>query len=425
MAKIRQYICPAILLVALSASPAFAQTSDGNAGCLVCHSAPGLSKKLPDGKILNLHVDEDNFRQSIHGKRLCTDCHADPGMKVFPHKQPVSQVKCAKCHFMGNPVGAPTFGPIAVYTDSVHGRAAERGDPDAPRCKDCHGTHNILRPDDPKSTVNRKNVPATCARCHADLKLAKRHNIPAVSSYEVYKHSVHAKMIGSGGPAAVCIDCHGSHGIKSAADPMSSVNRQNIPTTCGKCHLAILSEYRQGIHGQAMARGVKDAPVCTSCHGEHNIQKPTDRNSTVYPTHVVATCSKCHEDQRIQREYGLPSNRLGTYSATYHGIANKFGEPTVANCSTCHGSHLILPSSDPRSSVNKTNLPNTCGKCHPGATGNFAKATVHAVPSPKHDIALYWVGLAYKFFITGMISSFVGYIMLDLISRVRRRSRRA
>src|SRR5581483_2464243 len=35
------------------------------------------------------------------------------------------------------------------------------------------------------------------------------------------------------------------------------------------------------------------------------------------------------------------------------------------------------PSTDPRSSVHKTNLVATCGKCHPGANANFAEAKIH------------------------------------------------
>jgi hypothetical protein len=35
---------------------------------------------------------------------------------------------------------------------------------------------------------------------------------------------------------AVCIDCHGVHGIRRANDPESSVFRENLLVTCQKCH---------------------------------------------------------------------------------------------------------------------------------------------------------------------------------------------
>jgi cytochrome b subunit of formate dehydrogenase len=49
----------------------------------------------------------------------------------------------------------------------------------------------------------------------------------------------------------------------------------------------------------------------------------------------------------------------------------------AANCSSCHGVHDILPSSDPRSTVNRANLGATCGKCHTGVTQKFTLTEVH------------------------------------------------
>jgi hypothetical protein len=409
---------PVLCFSVAGARPASA--AGENDKCLMCHSAPALSKQGPDGKIISLHVDEQVFRQSVHGKRLCTDCHTAMRGQTFPHKSSVSKVMCSSCHFMGNPVGAPVLGSVTEYADSVHGRAVKRGDPDAPRCASCHGSHNIRRPTDPQSSVYRSNIPTTCGKCHGDPAFLTRHKIPARVSYQIYRESVHGRAVDHHPPFAVCTDCHGAHTIQAGDDPMSTVNKAHIPTTCGKCHKQILAQFEQSVHGKAVAAGLKDAPVCTNCHGEHNIKGRKEKLSSVYPTHVVATCSKCHENAKIQRQYGLPANRLSSYIESYHGIANKLGEITVANCATCHGAHLVLPSKDPRSMVNKSNLPHTCGKCHPGASSNFAAGTVHLMPTMKKDPLLYWVGLLYKLFVICLIGSFAGYIALDLFSRWRR-----
>jgi len=246
--------------------------------------------------------------------------------------------------------------------------------------------------------------------------LAARHGIRQPEPFKRYEESIHGRAVEEQGllAAAVCTDCHGTHNIKRATDPMSSVNRPHIPATCGRCHQKIEEEYRQGIHGQALAKGNRDVPVCTDCHGEHTIRAPSDVASSVYPTHVRVTCSKCHEDERIEKKYGLPARRLSSYVGSYHGVANKFGETTVANCATCHEAHKILPSKDPRSSVNKKNLPHTCGKCHPGAGANFAKGSVHVIPSKERDVGVYWVRKFYTVFVFGLISSFCVYILLDL-----------
>jgi hypothetical protein len=417
-----------VLLASLCAMAVYAPSAlaaTDNNQCLVCHSAPDLSKRGPAGAMVSLHVDETIFKHSVHGKRLCVDCHADMRGQTFPHKQVVAKVKCSSCHFMGNPVGAPVMTSVTEYADSVHGRAVKRGDPDAPRCANCHGSHNIRRPTDPQSSVYRSNIPTTCGKCHGNQAFLKRHNIPTKGSYQIYRNSVHGRTADHQPPHAVCTDCHGAHAIQAGDDPMSTVNKSHIPATCGKCHADVLAQFWQSVHGKAVAAGAKDAPVCTSCHGEHNIKGPEEKQSSVYPTHVAGTCSKCHENVKLQKRYGLPKNRLSSYIGSYHGVANELGEITVANCASCHGSHLVLPSKDPRSSVNKANLPKTCGKakCHQGATNNFAKGTVHLMPTTKQDPLLFWVGTLYKLFVLGMIGSFAGYIALDLLARARERRR--
>jgi len=311
-------------------------------------------------------------------------------------------------------VGAPDATHVELYADSVHGSALRAGDPDAPACKTCHGTHGIRHIYDIKSSVYRTNIPTTCGKCHFDPGFAKRHKIANV---EKYRDSVHARMdtqLSGVETAAVCTDCHGIHDIRSQHQHNC---RFRTPGTCGKCHSYVLKQYEESIHGKAAARGVKSAPVCTDCHGEHLIDKPSSPDSLVYPGHIATTCSKCHENAKIQRRFDLPANRLSSYISSYHGVANKYRDITGANCATCHGAHNVLPSKDQRSMVNKKNLPKTCGKCHPGAGKNFADGSVHLSPTPKHDPAVFWVRKFYFLFVTGLIGSFCGYIALDLRAR--------
>ncbi len=413
----------AVVAIAL-ASPATPATMVDSGKCLMCHSAKGLSKTI-GGKQMSLHVEASELQQSVHAGRKCEDCHTDLAGQSFPHKQNADPVNCSRCHKIDNTVGAPNLSPMTEYADSVHGQAVKRMDKDAPNCKDCHGTHGIKAPSDPKSSTYRSRIAHTCGKCHSDTAMTERHNIPGPATIRLYRDSVHGKAVDKQGllAAATCTDCHGIHNIEAAKEKGSTVSKPHIPATCGKCHQKIYKTYEESIHGQALRSGIKDAPSCTDCHGEHTIAKPSEERSSVYPTHVVATCSKCHEDMRIERKYGLPANRLSTYIESYHGVANKYGDITVANCATCHGAHDIRPASDPKSSINKTNMPKTCGVCHPGASKNFAEGSVHVLPSSKKDKGVYWVRIFYTGFIILLIGSFCAYIALDLISRWRRRSR--
>ena len=124
----------------------------------------------------------------------------------------------------------------------------------------------------------------------------------------------------------------------------------------------VLEQYRASVHGQALQRGVAQAPLCTDCHGEHNISKHANADSPVNAAHVRDNCGSCHGDVRLNRKFGLPSDRLVSYDASFHGLAAKSGSQTVANCASCHGVHNILASSDPKSTINAKNLPETCGQ---------------------------------------------------------------
>jgi hypothetical protein len=408
-------VCCALALLSLAMIAQRVQASD--LACLTCHSAPGFTEPARDGKEKSLYVNSEALASSVHGGMKCLDCHVDFAGQTAPHKLHADPVQCALCHHNDNHVGASAASYVDKYSDSVHGNALHGGSPDAPDCKSCHGTHGIKPASDPTSATYRGNIPKTCGQCHFDPGFAKRHKLPSVKNYT---DSVHAKaMEGKDGMmvAAVCTDCHGVHDITAPGHIGSSVGRARVPETCGKCHREVLTEYEGSIHGKAAARGVKSAPVCTDCHGEHLISRPSNPASPVYPTRVAATCSKCHEDAKIQRKFGLPAGRLSSYISSYHGVANKYGDVTVANCATCHGAHNVLPSSDPKSTVNKKNIPATCGKCHPGAGANFAQGSIHVLPTPKQDPIVFWVRSFYMLFVVGLIGSFVGYIMLDLRAR--------
>jgi len=68
----------------------------------------------------------------------------------------------------------------------------------------------------------------------------------------------------------------------------------------------------------------------------------------------------------------------------------------VANCASCHGTHNIQPSSDPRSTVNPMNLSRTCGQCHRGAGIQLASARIHVAPGfGEHP----WVALVRRIYL--------------------------
>jgi formate dehydrogenase gamma subunit len=147
----------------------------------------------------------------------------------------------------------------------------------------------------------------------------------------------------------------------------------------------------------------------------------------------VATevCSNCHASERMNTKYNLPPDRVKTFFESYHGLAAQYGSTLAANCASCHGVHKILPSTDPRSTVNKDHLVATCGKCHPGATDNFAQSKVHIDAASAQagvgvgDKINWWVRRLYLGLIVVVIGGMLVHNGLHFAKKVRARFRAA
>jgi cytochrome b subunit of formate dehydrogenase len=356
-------------IVLLLAGQALAQAGEeyepiDSSACAACHEESDHGSTF-----------EDDLSHSIHGDLECLSCHQDKG--TTPHIEEndfaVGCEGCRSCH------------EDASEAYQAHGRAAIRSCEDMPQCRHCHGDHDILPSDVKLSKTHPVNLPATCGTCHENLDITTKYAILIDHPIEIYESSVHGKATKGGVyVAATCNDCHSTggtaHRILSPGHPDSNINHFNIPGTCGKCHRGVENDFLEGIHGQLVIRGETDAPVCTTCHGEHGIISPDDPRSPVSRARVAEhTCSPCHESTVLNEKYGLRSGRLTSFIDSYHGLKSKAGDTHVANCASCHGVHRILPSSDPTSTIHQANLQTTCGECHPGITERLASQPIHAV----------------------------------------------
>jgi len=422
--------------------------------CLACHGQAGMTS----GEGKSISIDPARHAASVHGILGCVDCHTT--IKEYPHPAKVARVKCATCHAdeashvprsvhgaLGNGACQSCHGnhhevPSAAQLEpakcaqchadevkefrlSIHGQAAAAGDPDAPNCVSCHGpAHQIQTSSDAASSVAKKNLPDTCASCHSNQRFLSRHNIPFAHPVQLYRQSVHGRAVVDGdGAAATCSDCHGSHGILPSQDVRSKVNHFNIPGTCGQCHADIAKTYLESVHGQAMKNGVAAAPVCIDCHGEHLILGPKEQGSLVNASRVsMATCGRCHGDERLALRYNLPADRVPSYADSYHGLAQRGGSQSVANCASCHGVHNIFRSADVRSTVNAANLSKTCGNCHAGAGDHFLIGPVHVriTTGPAHPVVK-WIRWTYLTLIPLTLGFMIVHNLLDFLAKLIRR----
>lgn len=443
--------------------------SQSSEECLICHSDPELEMEK-NGKTIPLFVDEAKFNKSVHSRIACISCHKGFDPESIPHKENIEMPQCMDCH-QDAPV-KHNFHPQML-------KARFPGSKPGTSCVECHGVHDVLPIRDPQSKWTGKSLLQSCGSCHQEEKneyTGSKHDIafeqglrgspscltchksplgkissdtdkqhlkltqeklclschlddpeirnktaPSAGFINAYEHSVHGReLIGGNGDAANCIDCHNSHNIRNGNDPQSSVFKTNIPQTCSQCHSQITKEYNESIHGISIRKGNMDSPVCTDCHGEHNILKHTDPESPVAFQNVsTQVCSPCHSSVRLSDKYGLAANRYQTFKDTYHGLALIGGSAEVANCASCHGVHNIKPSSDPTSTIHKNNLVKTCGKCHPGANENFAKGKIHVSIEKEEEPILYFIATTYLILIFTIVGGMFLHNLLDFIKKTK------
>lgn len=333
--------------------------------CLACHQQEGIQLSLGN-ESLPVTINPTRFGLSVHAAEgiSCVDCHTN--INEYPHpdvQEPSIQDlsvalngSCKDCH-------EEQFSNVQ---DSIHQKAMDEGNQNAPLCSDCHNPHTqgrIIGTESKQLTISaRLHVPETCAHCHSD-------------KYEQYKASVHGKALTEEGNLDVptCTDCHGVHNIQ---DPTTASFRNSTPALCADCHTnpAIMDKY--GISTKVLDTYVADF------HGT-----------------TVKLFAEQFPDQ--------PTNK--------------------AVCTDCHGVHDISKVDNPQTGIAlRENLLGKCQRCHPNATANFPGAWLnHYEPSPQRYPIVYYVNLFYKIMIPAIIGGMIFFIITDIYRRMRNRTKGA
>ena len=207
-----------------------------------------------------------SYRESVHAKALaqgntsaavCTDCHNSHDiLPASDPRSPIAKVNvpatCSKCH----------KAETAEFMQSVHGQAVVRGVSRSPVCTDCHGIHSITAPVE-EANARTAVATETCAGCHEGVALTREFGVAGerVSSYKDSYHGL-ASQMGSR-VVANCASCHGVHNILPSSDPRSMISANNLPQTCGQCHVGAGVNFATGkIHLTSelvSATGTRDA----------------------------------------------------------------------------------------------------------------------------------------------------------------------
>jgi predicted CXXCH cytochrome family protein len=193
-----------------------------------------------------------------------------------------------------------------------------------------------------------------CASCHEPgRRVGKRKpgEAPGFNAAAL-KASPHA--------AVDCTSCHSDVKELPHPDKLARVE-------CGQCHSDEQKQYAASVHGKKAAQRDAFAPSCTTCHGTHNVLRPSSPGSPTSTMETPRLCGGCHsEGTPVSLTRQIPQSKiLENYMDSIHGEGLfKRGLTVTAVCSSCHTAHFVLPHTDPRSSIAKQNIARTCTHCH-------------------------------------------------------------
>jgi len=277
---------------------------------------------------------------------------------------------CLLCHqFRGlsrleaEPGGVRVFFVDPDYVRELHGPHARLA------CTDCHLREEV-------AVVPHRDVsPVDCTRtCHLRDPGAVQRRFSHANVRQMLERSAHPTTLlqeleFSGGPLlqpgqSACLFCHDEPVFRSPAEAFPVLR----------------------------ALGGRTFDRCDVCHAE---QIPTD--IAYYLRHIAArlraarpplelaqVCAVCHADPLVLRRHPGMHNAVASFVRSFHGKAALLGATGTADCLACHvaagaNAHLMLPGTDPRSSVYPQRVADSCRRpgCHPGADVSLAGAGVH------------------------------------------------
>ena len=149
--------------------------------------------------------------------------------------------------------------------------------------------------------------------------------------------------------------------------------------------LAATASFAAAAPQKAAAPKPPDNDDCLACHSDAGAVRADGRSVAVEPETFAGSihgmgglaCVDCHADLATVAEFPhaeklkpaqcatCHAKAVATYDTGVHAQARRAGgNLSAAACADCHGSHDIMPSSDPSSRTSHSRLLDTCGRCH-------------------------------------------------------------
>jgi predicted CXXCH cytochrome family protein len=268
--------------------------------CLTCHQVEGMVLPLENGEELYLTIDPEGFTSSVHGQMdfNCVDCHTN--ITGYPHpelsavdRRSVSVMltqACAECH----------TGPAEEYANGQHAAQFAQGNLKTALCVDCHSAHSVT-----DIRGSKVEIAKVCQACHSDVYDIYKDSVHGAALLEENNADVptcstcHENHDNSG-PSdpgyilfspQICADCHADEEL---------MGKYDIRTDVFETYVADFHGSTVAIFEQIAPDQETNKPVCIDCHGVHDIRPSNDASSTIMKDNLLTTCQRCHPDATIE-----------------------------------------------------------------------------------------------------------------------------
>lgn len=354
----RALIAPLLLAAALGAPRAAAGAADrspADEACIACHDSTFAVKPLESGESLPLFVDRDGFASSVHARGGCLSCHADAkppghpaGRAVVNRRQYAARrsAVCRSCHKVPPGKEKTAHAYLIQKTDAppcsvchpphaIRPLAEWREATSITRyCLDCHFRDIRVSLQSDETVIPAAGAAAVwqsahmnheCSNCHAGFS-KREHPLRVFTSrrahaeklsegcrachpdqYELAEGSIHAAAAKAGkARMPICTDCHGSHEVKHKA---TFEVLAGVP--CQQCHRAVFEAFGSSVHNRGLARnGHASTPLCSDCHRAHGVESLGLREE------MSRACVGCHGNTGVRHARWLPSAELHLKAVT-------------------------------------------------------------------------------------------------------------
>ena len=310
------------------------------------------------------------------------------------------------------------------FLASDHGKAVARRapGPDLPRLP----PHPVTAGSAAETAALKLAQERLCLSCHLRDKSVRETPPPRPSFIASYEHSVHgaalaARRSSGAAPASTAtapMTCR--HGFDSA----SPVNKMRVQQVCARCHEAESREYDASVHGAAIRQGKRGRP------GLHRLPRRARHPFAEGPAVARRGRQRVGPGLLAVPHLGEGHGKVGpsaaTGSQTFRRQLPRPRRPRrrveVANCASCHGTHDILPSSDPASRISPANLAQTCGIGLPSRGQRAVRRRARSTSSrPRgEEPLLYWIATLYLILIVVVVGGMLVHNLLDFVRKSKR-----